>query len=275
MLDTGAICSILTSTSWIGPLSPKMPVWRCSSRRSTMRRTVETRSSIATGLTSTSVAARRAARSVRSESVARAAPAPRRRDRARTPRVWWPTIRGPRRSAPGERDAGAIALRPSSTVATTAESTLSAPRARSSGTAVSRSARVMTTRGAIFSAPCCREESRRCAGSAVRAPQSPSVTADTEPGRLTISVLPRIPETPRDRIARGVDARPAARRVSEIPGASRSITARVASGVTSRALNPVPPVVITMSMVPPSHQSSKRPVICVVSSGTSALAINS
>jgi hypothetical protein len=69
VLDTGAICSILTSTSWIAALSPKMPVRRCSSRRSTIRRTVATRSSIATGFTSTSVSASRSARSVRSESV--------------------------------------------------------------------------------------------------------------------------------------------------------------------------------------------------------------
>ena len=49
--------------------------------------------------------------------------------------------------------------------------------------------------------------------------------------------------TPRDRSANGVDARPAARIASASPGASRSITARVASGVTSRTAKPVPPVV--------------------------------
>jgi len=37
---TGAICSILTSTSWIAGDSPMMPVRCCSLRRSIRRRTV-------------------------------------------------------------------------------------------------------------------------------------------------------------------------------------------------------------------------------------------
>jgi hypothetical protein len=60
-----------------------------------------------------------------------------------------------------------------------------------------------------------------------------------------------------------------------MPGASRSSTARVASGVTSRGLNPVPPVVSTRSTVPLSHHSQSAETIRTVSSGTSALALNS
>ena len=45
MLETGAICSILTSTSWIAALSPMMPVRCWSRRRSISRRAVATASS--------------------------------------------------------------------------------------------------------------------------------------------------------------------------------------------------------------------------------------
>ena len=69
VLETGAICSILTSTSWIGALSPKMPVRSCSSRRSISRRAVATASSGATGFIMVSVAPSRPTRSARSESV--------------------------------------------------------------------------------------------------------------------------------------------------------------------------------------------------------------
>ena len=51
--------------------------------------------------------------------------------------------------------------------------------------------------------------------------------------------------SPRDSAAIGVCASPAARISSASPGASRSSTALVASGVTSRGPNPVPPVVTT------------------------------
>ena len=54
------------------------------------------------------------------------------------------------------------------------------------------------------------------------------------PGKLTISVLPRMTDAPRESIARGVMAIDAARMASAIPGALRSATAMVASGVTSR-----------------------------------------
>ena len=49
VLETGAICSILTSTSWMAALSPMMPVRSWSPRRSISRRAVATASSGATG----------------------------------------------------------------------------------------------------------------------------------------------------------------------------------------------------------------------------------
>ncbi len=62
-----------------------------------------------------------------------------------------------------------------------------------------------------------------------------------------MSVLLRVPEMPRDSAARGEESIDVRRIRSEIPCASRSSTARVASGVTSRSLRPVPPVVSTRS----------------------------
>src|SRR6266576_2649711 len=52
---TGAICSILTRTSWIGGDSPRMPVRCCSLRRSISRRTVDVTSAGSTGFTSQAV----------------------------------------------------------------------------------------------------------------------------------------------------------------------------------------------------------------------------
>ena len=79
------------------------------------------------------------------------------------------------------------------------------------------------------------------------------------PGKLTISVRPAIPDTPRDRIPIGVCLSASARIASANPGASRSITALVASGVTSSWVKPVPPVVkisATPSLrVAPQHAS--------------------
>jgi len=62
---------------------------------------------------------------------------------------------------------------------------------------------------------------------------------------------------------------------SAIPGASRSSTARVASGVTSRSLSPVPPVVSTRSAASASHHAVKLDTILNDSSGTSARATTS
>ena len=70
-----------------------------------------------------------------------------------------------------------------------------------------------------------------------------SHTAFGLPGRLTISVFPRMTDTARESIARGVMASEAARMASAMPGARRVATAMVASGVTSRGPKPVPPVV--------------------------------
>ena len=55
-------------------------------------------------------------------------------------------------------------------------------------------------------------------------------------------VRPLIPQTARDSMAFGVFCMDAARMASAIPGSSRSITAFVASGVTSLGETPVPPV---------------------------------
>ena len=78
---------------------------------------------------------------------------------------------------------------------------------------------------------------------------SASATADrfssaafSLPGRLTISVLPRMPAAPLERQPRGVILMLSARMASGMPRVSRSTTASVASGVTSRGEKPVPPV---------------------------------
>ena len=63
------------------------------------------------------------------------------------------------------------------------------------------------------------------------------------PGRFTIRLEPRIPTTALETMAWGVFLRLSALMASEKPGTSFSITFNVASGVTSRGLKPVPPVV--------------------------------
>ena len=63
------------------------------------------------------------------------------------------------------------------------------------------------------------------------------------PGRLTIRVEPLRPATPRESQAKGLRSAPRARMASARPGASRSMTRRVASGVRSRGPMPVPPAV--------------------------------
>src|ERR1041385_3650796 len=70
-----------------------------------------------------------------------------------------------------------------------------------------------------------------------------SCTASGEPGRLTIRVADRMPLTPREIIAIGVFLKVWTRIASTKPGAARSITRKVASGVLSRGPKPVPPVV--------------------------------
>ena len=71
---TGAICSILTSTSWTAGDSPMMPVRCWSLRRSIRRRTVATASSGSAGLKSHAVNPIRRARPVASGSVASTRP---------------------------------------------------------------------------------------------------------------------------------------------------------------------------------------------------------
>lgn len=72
------------------------------------------------------------------------------------------------------------------------------------------------------------------------------------PGRFTTSVPPRMPAVSRERQACGVMAIDAARMASGMPGAMRSHTAAVASGVTSRGEKPVPPVVRTSATSAPA-----------------------
>ena len=60
-------------------------------------------------------------------------------------------------------------------------------------------------------------------------------------------VVPRWTAIARESMARGVIFSDSARRCSTMPGTSRSLTSRVASGVTSRGLRPVPPQVKTTS----------------------------
>src|SRR5436305_6726757 len=72
-----------------------------------------------------------------------------------------------------------------------------------------------------------------------------SRTPLTLPGKLIINVDWRIPETALDKAARGVIFRLSSRINSAMPGTGLSMTADVASGVTSRGERPVPPDVTT------------------------------
>ena len=77
-----------------------------------------------------------------------------------------------------------------------------------------------------------------------------------------------VPATPRDSQARGNAPAAPARSASAMPGAARSRIAVVASGVTSRAVSPVPPVVRIASTSPESAQRTSFPAIRSGSSGT-------
>ena len=100
-----------------------------------------------------------------------------------------------------------------------------------------------------------------------------SLDAFLLPGRFTISVRFRIPATSLERQPLGVMRMLSARMASGIPGVARSITANVASGVTSRGEKPVPPVVSTRENCSSSAQwisscrinscSSGRIAVCV------------
>ncbi len=65
------------------------------------------------------------------------------------------------------------------------------------------------------------------------------------PGRLMMRLSPRVPETARLIEANGVSFNPWLRISSPNPSRTRSHIERVASGVTSRGVIPVPPVVTT------------------------------
>ena len=93
-----------------------------------------------------------------------------------------------------------------------------------------------------------------------------SRTALGLPGRLTINVFFRITDTPRPSMARLVSSMERYRIYSAIPGAFRSATAMVASGVWSRMENPVPPLVTTRSSCRPS---ARRISCCFKTSGSS------
>ena len=97
-----------------------------------------------------------------------------------------------------------------------------------------------------------------------------SRTPFTLPGKLIINVPPRIPETARESAAFGVILRLSMRIRSAIPGTFLSITARVASGVTSRGDSPVPPEVTT-STNPSSLARRRRDSISARSSGKTSI----
>src|SRR5262245_53327234 len=78
------------------------------------------------------------------------------------------------------------------------------------------------------------------------------------PGKLTISVVPRTPATLRDSIQWRVCSRDSRRIASAMPGASRSITPWIASGVTSLGAIPVPPVVRIRAQPSSSDQCIRR-----------------
>ena len=98
------------------------------------------------------------------------------------------------------------------------------------------------------------------------APRHSSIAAGL-PGRLMISVRPRLPASCRERIAVGTDCKDTARICSPNPGYKRSHTALVASGVTSRGDGPVPPVVTTSAHPVSSTSSRSVASICGCSSG--------
>src|SRR5207245_1149303 len=163
-----------------------------------------------------------------------------------------------------------MAWRASSTDVASAVSNPADSRAALLRTACSRSPVVITTRSAI--SPQCVTFSPVTSSTAWSMNPSstarPSCTPPVEPGRLTINVLARVPATPRDSQARGNAPAAPARSASAMPGAARSRIAVVASGVTSRAVSPVPPVVRIASTSPESAQRTSFPAILSGSSGT-------
>ena len=83
--------------------------------------------------------------------------------------------------------------------------------------------------------------------------------AARRPGRVARSGRPRsCPHTARDSIPKPRPPSSLTRRIASTrPGASRSITARVPSGVRSRGPKPVPPVVTTRPAKPRGHRAQR------------------
>ena len=90
-----------------------------------------------------------------------------------------------------------------------------------------------------------------------------------------ISVFPRMTDTPRLSIARGVILRDASLIASAIPGAFLCAISIVASGVQSLGENPVPPVVKIISILFSSHNSQRHFFISSFSSGNNIVSCTS
>src|SRR5215831_18235457 len=101
-----------------------------------------------------------------------------------------------------------------------------------------------------------------------------SRTPFTLPGKLIIRVDWRMPETALDKAALGVILRLSIRISSAIHGTCLSITASVASGVTSRGESPVPPEVTT-NLKPSSLARRRRDSMAGRSSGRISTALTS
>src|SRR2546428_2014216 len=107
-------------------------------------------------------------------------------------------------------------------------------------------------------------------GSTGTSTSSDSRTALGHPGRFTTSAGPMAPATPRDSIPLGALSTEPPRTAFAMPGISRSMTRRVASGVTSFGDRPVPPVVRTTFA--PARTAARMAVATrSTSSGTSSV----
>ena len=255
--------------------SPTIPVRCCSRRRSTSRRTTRTTSAASAGFSRYAVRPRSAARSLGSGSVSSARPSV---EMARS------RAAASSRALDGSCSAPVTTRQSGSRVpsASKASSNDGDHRCREPGRFELRvdphgvleivggdEDAVGHQRSAINRGPLTRRvrAPRRGTGGRPAPPSRPSLPR-ASPGRFTISVLPRVPATPRDSHARGKSGADRARSASAIPGACRSSTAVVASGVTSRAARPVPPVVRITSTSPESAQRDSFPAMRPVSSGT-------
>jgi len=115
------------------------------------------------------------------------------------------------------------------------------------------------------------EEFNAACGRSGRTAVIDSTAAVGLPGTFTIKAEPRIAHTPRLKAASGVFLAPSDRMRSAMPSMILSATARVASGVTSRAAMPVPPVVTIRLVVSLNWMSDAS--ICARSSGSTFAAM--